>query len=339
MHAFPVCAALDSYRAMPKLPVQVTESEGIIMEHLQIAYDFVVIIIGFAALAFAITWAAKTGDADLGNFCVLYALFTMLMVLTVLRKYLSLNVAGYSASAWYYLSGLLQATTLGVVVALLNFELGVYRVARRKVVMSVLLLVTVACLILMFSPVGAVLDAPQKSIRYGIGFRIAAVWYLACFTMAIILGYSLLRRLWNTDKRSFMLGLLIFATVGFAESVVSTLQVLRIPGTTLAAGKDFIYSSIPFAVYGIFVIGYFLRSFGPVTEQVRELPEAFVAKYGITAREREIILKVSEGKSNADIARDLVVSIGTVKTHLHNIYAKLGVDSRYSLLARVRSGQ
>ena len=64
------------------------------MEHLQIAYDFVVIIIGFAALAFAITWAAKTGDADLRNFCILYALFTLMMVLTVLRKYLSLNVAG-----------------------------------------------------------------------------------------------------------------------------------------------------------------------------------------------------------------------------------------------------
>ena len=309
------------------------------MEHLQIAYDFVVIIIGFAALAFAITWATKTGDADLRNFCILYALFTLMMVLTVLRKYLSLNVAGYSASAWYDLSGLLQVTSLGVVVALVNFVLGAFQVARRKAAMSVLLLLTAVCVMLMFSPIGSVLDAPHRSIRLGIGFQIAAVWYLACFTFAITLGYALLHRVWNTDKRSFVLGLLVFATVGFAESVVSTLQVLRTPRATLAAERDFIYSSIPYAVYGIFVIGYFLRSFGPATVEVRELPEAFVAKYGITGRERDIILKVSEGKSNADIARDLVVSIATVKTHLHNIYAKLGVESRYSLLARVRSVQ
>jgi DNA-binding CsgD family transcriptional regulator len=69
------------------------------------------------------------------------------------------------------------------------------------------------------------------------------------------------------------------------------------------------------------------------------LPEAFLAKYGITDREREIILKVVEGKSNADIAGELFISLATVKTHLHNIYRKIGVDSRYDLLARVRSGQ
>jgi DNA-binding CsgD family transcriptional regulator len=309
------------------------------MEHLQIAYDLVVIIIGFAALAFAISWALKSGDPDLRNFCIVYALFTLLMVLTVLRKYLSLNVSGYSAAAWYYLSGTAQVMSLAVVVALVNFVLGVYKLAWRKAAMLVLLPLMVVCAILILSPVGAVLDVTHRSIRLGIGFQFAAVAYLACFTLAMAIGYGYLPRVWNTDKRGLVLGLLLFATVGFAESALSTQHVLRAPRTTLATESDFIYSSIPYAIYGIFVIGYFLRSFGPATAEVRELPEAFVAKYGITAREREIILKVSEGKSNADIARELVVSIATVKTHLHNIYAKLGVDSRYSLLARVRSGQ
>jgi DNA-binding CsgD family transcriptional regulator len=69
------------------------------------------------------------------------------------------------------------------------------------------------------------------------------------------------------------------------------------------------------------------------------LPEAFLTKYNITDREREIILKVVQGKSNADIAGELFISLATVKTHLHNIYRKIDVDSRYDLLARVRSGQ
>ena len=59
----------------------------------------------------------------------------------------------------------------------------------------------------------------------------------------------------------------------------------------------------------------------------------------LTGREREIILKVVQGKSNLDIAGDLFVSVATVKAHLHNIYAKVGVDGRYDLLSKVRSGQ
>jgi DNA-binding CsgD family transcriptional regulator len=67
--------------------------------------------------------------------------------------------------------------------------------------------------------------------------------------------------------------------------------------------------------------------------------DTFLAKYAITEREREIILEVIQGKSNADIASELVISLATVKTHLHNIFAKTGAVSRYDLLARVRSGK
>jgi ATP/maltotriose-dependent transcriptional regulator MalT len=46
-----------------------------------------------------------------------------------------------------------------------------------------------------------------------------------------------------------------------------------------------------------------------------------------------------QGKSNAAIAGELFISLATVKTHLHNIYQKVGVDSRFDLLARIQSGK
>jgi DNA-binding NarL/FixJ family response regulator len=51
----------------------------------------------------------------------------------------------------------------------------------------------------------------------------------------------------------------------------------------------------------------------------------------LTARETEIVRMVSSGMRNREIAAQLVVTEGTVKTHLHNIYEKLGVDSRLEL--------
>ena len=52
----------------------------------------------------------------------------------------------------------------------------------------------------------------------------------------------------------------------------------------------------------------------------------------LTSRERQIVLMVAEGLSNKDVGRRLNLSEGTVKVHLHNIYGKLGVKNRTSLV-------
>jgi DNA-binding CsgD family transcriptional regulator len=58
----------------------------------------------------------------------------------------------------------------------------------------------------------------------------------------------------------------------------------------------------------------------------------------LTAREREILDLVAEGRTNAEIAERLWVSPGTVRRHLENIYAKLGVHTRMAAVALFREG-
>jgi LuxR family maltose regulon positive regulatory protein len=56
----------------------------------------------------------------------------------------------------------------------------------------------------------------------------------------------------------------------------------------------------------------------------------------LSGREHEILQLVAAGKSNRRIASELFVSVGTVKTHLNNLYRKLGVRSRTQAVARAR---
>ncbi|EAB2306000.1 LuxR family transcriptional regulator [Salmonella enterica] len=56
----------------------------------------------------------------------------------------------------------------------------------------------------------------------------------------------------------------------------------------------------------------------------------------LTAKEREIVGMVCEGASNKLIARQLNISLSTVKTHLRNIFAKTEVINRTELISRTR---
>jgi len=56
----------------------------------------------------------------------------------------------------------------------------------------------------------------------------------------------------------------------------------------------------------------------------------------ITKREREILLSVLQGKTNKEIEKEFFVSYKTVKSHLYNIYQKIGVKSRLQLMNAVQ---
>ena len=65
--------------------------------------------------------------------------------------------------------------------------------------------------------------------------------------------------------------------------------------------------------------------------------EANDTALNLTDRELEVIRFVSKGLQNKDIASALGISKGTVKIHIHHIYAKLGLSSRVELAVYART--
>ena len=58
----------------------------------------------------------------------------------------------------------------------------------------------------------------------------------------------------------------------------------------------------------------------------------------LTAREREIAGLIAAGRTNREVAEQLVLSTRTVEAHLRSIFAKLGVRSRVELARDLGAG-
>jgi ATP/maltotriose-dependent transcriptional regulator MalT len=66
--------------------------------------------------------------------------------------------------------------------------------------------------------------------------------------------------------------------------------------------------------------------------RLRGAVQRLARRHKLTSREQDILQLVLGGRNNEDISKDLEISRATVKWHMHNIFAKVGVMTREALL-------
>jgi len=80
---------------------------------------------------------------------------------------------------------------------------------------------------------------------------------------------------------------------------------------------------------------------GKIFEQISKIPQKSPTTIGsnLTDREKEVLMLISHGKSNAEIAEDLFLSEGTVRNYVSSILEKLDVSDRtQAAVIAIRSG-
>ena len=68
-------------------------------------------------------------------------------------------------------------------------------------------------------------------------------------------------------------------------------------------------------------------------EQKRRVANRVTSK--LTRREKQVLLHIARGSDYSEIAKALLISVETTRTHVHNIFSKLGVHSRLEAVSLV----
>jgi DNA-binding NarL/FixJ family response regulator len=122
----------------------------------------------------------------------------------------------------------------------------------------------------------------------------------------------------------------VLTTYADDDSILGALQAGALGYLTKDAGRDHIARAIHAAAGGQAILdpavhARLVATAAPAPGDVlpsRPLPDK------LTAREAQVLALIAAGRTNTQIAKVLVVSPSTVKTHINNIFAKTGVSDR-----------
>ncbi len=290
------------------------------MDHL----DFVILFLSISAwcVGFGIALTAKNTRAR--EVARQYRFFTLPIALFVL-----LEMVGY-----YVEAGALGPVPLWVILVNSYISVTLLMLCSRRIVLLA----------------AVITERPfeEETTR-----RINVVWLIGFFVAA---GLLVVDAAYETGSFVIVLPVFVYLVGGFTAAAVIMLRrsfrlrskhQVRLLAVILAATvvifledmgfavfNDVIFYPYAFLAINLFFIRYFVaflrgaRTNEDGAPDVREI----VARYDVSAREAEVLELIVLGKSRVEVGAALFISENTVKTHVANLYRKLGVSSREQLV-------
>ena len=174
--------------------------------------------------------------------------------------------------------------------------------------------------------VGSAADGAEALELLGRLDRVDAV--LMDLTMPVMNGVEATERIVRDHPDVAVLVLTTYADDG---SIAGALAAGARGYLTKDAGRGEIGAALRAVVsgelsFGAGVSGRVARAWAGRSARTGRLPD------GLTAREAEVLGLIAAGLSNGEIAAELVIGEATVKTHINNAFAKIGVRNRIEAL-------
>lgn len=236
------------------------------------------------------------------------------------------GAAGFEAGSFYPMGLVLfGAYLLGCLSLLLSDGFGRGAVLSKSYRLAIFVLVAGLLLV----------PLPQLGSSVPLGQSFVLAGYLGLETVLIAL-FVVMAELSATDcAMAFSMGFLAL----FGGEFVGLLIANGGMGLDVAGyGGPFFAAAAGIVSLLAYIFFFTERDFDTLSQMVSGLDslertcEQLTERYGLSARESEILAFALRGRTNERIAQELFIAKSTVDTHLRRIYAKCGVHSRQELL-------
>lgn len=308
-------------------------------KHLIIVLYVISYTLGFSFLILGFFGWLKYRKETIKYLLICAASLTLILIEQMVTAYDTINIV--ESRSIYIIITFLSAVGCGLMIYALTKlnKLVTRRTLSKKII---LLLITASVLPVILTALYLVLK--ERII----------VWTAGSILFGFIL-YNVLDLLTNMDRiENKVIRTMIRRTIAVSLIMVPILFldlfIEKIPG---------IGDYFPYGLLSVFVFYFMLSSMGlfymikhyniffnqtvkegieGITEEQEEITsDGLWKEYNITAREKEIILLLINGKTYNDIGNQLVISLPTVKTHVHHIYRKLAIKNRIELVNIIRN--
>ena len=159
------------------------------------------------------------------------------------------------------------------------------------------------------------------------------LYLVSCFIVLGVGAYFVIQSFLKPrieTKESKLINILIWASALFFPGFILDMIKYQI---SLAQIIPFDFITVYYLFFCIISLHYIFKN---EFRNIYTDPSVFInkkcEKFGITDREREIILQIINGETNKQVADKLFVVESTVKQHLKNIFRKTSVINRGSLI-------
>ena len=308
------------------------------IDHFKIFIGFICLLIGAGTVLYLYQISRKFSHLALRSI-FLYSIY-MLILFTgiVISKYIKLNLSGIEIGqkADVYLNigtMILILTQLGMLYSLLNScfhinQISIPVLVHRSVLAAVILVCVSYILRIILAAYG--ISISQLNQIHSVLWNSLTLLELPILLIFIFYQNPLIGSERQRISRAFaILYFSRFPVVIIFLLLSQTIQ-MEIFKLIFPIGFFLWYIFVPL----IWINCFFRRYADSLLSQVENGTNltALYGQYNVSQREQEILILLIKGNTNKEIADTLFIAIPTVKNHIHNIYQKLGVNTRYQLI-------
>jgi DNA-binding CsgD family transcriptional regulator len=303
------------------------------MGHVFILAYVVVVLTGVASIAISSFVYSRTRDSLLSHYMAYIASFS-LFIFTYLcvLGYINLNVGdiNFYILLSIVLVGLISSCLLMYALPRFTHSLvGDNPPPKRRLYFA---LAALCVFVLMLSTFRVNLAERQVTQVRNVWLYIAVFMFYAPVVYSIVLKGASLKRL--EGEREKIVRTTMILDIVFFPGIVSDLYLFK-------RFQVFVFVPVLYCIVCVFFTRYIAKLYlvnrAAISSGVDEAKVQTVLETAkLSTREKDIVMLISKGLGNKEIAETLFISLNTVKTHNRNIFKKMDVKSRFQLMMKLR---